>query len=257
MYGDGLFETIAVRRGLPCLWNAHVARLRRGTDRLAIPFPEESLLHRECLEVAGSDSRCVVRLMLTRGCGGRGYRPPRQVRPRRILSRYAWPEYPPRWSAEGVRADICRTRLAHQPLLAGIKHLNRLEQVLARSEWDDPDQAEGLLCDIRGRVIGGTMTNLFVVGRGRLATPSLGGCGIEGTVRGLILKHARRFGLSVVECELGIADIERAEGLFLTNAIIGAWAVRLLGGRRYDVRRLPLEFLDWVRAAVHQPDPEA
>jgi 4-amino-4-deoxychorismate lyase len=113
------------------------------------------------------------------------------------------------------------------------------------------------MCDVHGRVIGGTMTNLFVFHRARLATPSLAACGIQGTVRGLVLEHAGRFGLTVVERELGIQDIEGAEGLFLTNAVIGVWTVRLLGQRRYDVHRLPLEFLDWVRIAVHQPDPEA
>jgi 4-amino-4-deoxychorismate lyase len=256
MYGDGLFETIAGRDGRPCLWAAHFARLRQGAARLSLPLPAESLLLSECLQVADSRNRCVVRLVLTRGSGGRGYAPPADARPRRVLSRYPWPDYPPHWAEEGIRAGICRTRLAEQPLLARIKHLNRLEQVLARSEWDDPGRAEGLMCDRRGRVVAGTMSNLFVLGKTGLATPRLDTCGVEGTVRGLVLRSAPRFGLRVVERDLRMADVLTADGVLLTNALIGVWAVRLLGGRRYDLRRLPREFLDWIRVAVHRPDPE-
>lgn len=256
LYGDGLFETIAVHEGRPCRWDAHISRLRLGAERLDIPCPDESLLRCECQAVVGGTARCIIKLILTRGAGGRGYRPPAEPRPTRILTRHPWPDYPGDWSYSGVSVGVCRTRLSEQPILAGIKHLNRLDQVLARSEWDDPTRAEGLMCDRRGRVICGTMSNLFVFTLDGLATPRLDSCGIAGTVRDLVLRACPRFGIAATERHLGLSDLVGAQGLFLTNALIGVWPVRHLGKRRYDVRRLPLDLLDWVRAAAHQPDPE-
>jgi 4-amino-4-deoxychorismate lyase len=255
-YGDGLFETIALRHGHPCLWSAHLARLRRGAERLRIPCPPGSLLLDECRRVGDGQDRAVVKLLLTRGSGGRGYRPPAVPKPVRILQRYPWPEYPADWSRKGVLVGFCETRLASQPGLAGLKHLNRLEQVLARSEWDDPEQAEGLMLDGQGRVIGGTMTNLFAFARGRLLTPPLDACGIAGTARELVLARGKEFGLEVVEVPLEPVEVLAADGLFLTNALIGAWPVRRLGTRQYPVQDLPLAFLAWLRMAVHQPEGE-
>ena len=255
-YGDGLFETIAVRNGRPCLWDAHLHRLRRGARKLAIPFPPEALLLQEFERVAGDGGKCVVKLVLTRGTGGRGYLPPASVRPTRIFSRHACPDYPEAWTEEGVAVAFCRMTLAENPRLAGLKHLNRLEQVLARSECGRGGFSEGLMCDGRNRVIAGTMSNLFVL-RGRsLSTPRLDTCGIAGTVRGLVLEMAAAFGLEPAERDLGPADLAGADGLFLTNALIGAWPVRRFADRRLDVRRLPTAFLQAVRAAAHSPDTE-
>jgi len=256
MYGDGLFETFAVCDGFPCLWKAHMNRLRAGADRLRIPCPPESLLWHECRSVIGKALRCVLKLVVTRGSGGRGYSPPAVPRPTRIVSSHPWPEHPEAYYQSGVSVKLCNIRLADQPVLAGIKHLNRLEQVLARSEWTDPDYAEGLMRDSRGRAISGTMSNLFAFAKGRLVTPSLERCGIAGTVRDLVLRTAPHFGIESAEQDLYPSDLLQAEGLFLTNAVIGVWPVRQLGEQRYDVHRLPLEFLERIRAGAHQSNPE-
>lgn len=253
MYGDGLFETIAVRDGRPCLWRSHVERLQAGSRRLAIPCPSPETLYRECVRLASGCAACVVKLVLTRGAGGRGYAPPPSPEPTRILLRYPWPEHPPEWTQSGVAAIWCRTALGEQPLLAGIKHLNRLEQVLARGEWRDPSIAEGLLCDTRGRVIGGTMSNLFVVAGGRLLTPRLDACGILGTVRALTLECAAGLGLEAAETDLAPGDLAAADGVFLTNALIGVWPLGSLGGHSYDLGRLPARLIAEVRRRVHQP----
>ena len=253
LYGDGLFETLAVCAGAPCLWEAHLRRLRRGARRLGLPCPPATRLRRECQAAIGEARQCVVKLVLTRGSGGRGYRPPAPPQPRRIFLRHPWPDYPMAWRDSGVRVEFCRTRLAIQPQLAGLKHLNRLEQVLARAEWTDAERAEGLMRDTRGRVICGTMSNLFLVSGTRLLTPNLTRCGIRGTVRELVLEAAARFGLTAVEKDLYPRDLYAAEGLFLTNALIGVWPVRQLGDRTYARSRRPQAFLDWLRVAVHQP----
>jgi 4-amino-4-deoxychorismate lyase len=152
--------------------------------------------------------------------------------------------------------DLCSTRLGDNPALAGLKHLNRLEQVMARAEWADIDRAEGLMCDGRGRVIAGTMSNLFVVRGNDLLTPPLNTCGIAGTVRGLALALAGDFGLTAIERDLSPRDLETVEGIFLTNSLIAVWPVRRLGDRDLDSGRLPRAFLSALRRAAHSPDAE-
>lgn len=162
LYGDGLFETIAIRNGAPLRWERHLQRLMLGCERLGIPCPDVTTLTLESLDLCKGHDRAVLKLIVTRGVGGRGYRAPAQLQPTRILARHPWPDYPDH-ARDGVRVRLCDMRLAQQPALAGIKHLNRLEQVLARAEWNDEDIAEGLLFDREDHVIEATMSNLFLV----------------------------------------------------------------------------------------------
>ncbi len=255
-YGDGLFETLAVRDGAPCLWRRHFDRLARGADRFGIPCPRPELLLDECRQVAGGEAVGVVKIILTRGSGGRGYGPPESPQPLRILTLHPWPDYPGVWEEQGVEVTFCRTLLGENPVLAGVKHLNRLEQVLARAEWRDPGIAEGLMRDGRGRVIGGTMSNLFLVRDNHLLTPRLDTCGIAGTVRDLVLHLAGTLGIEVLERDLVRADLVAADGLFLTNALIGVWPVRRLGTREMNLEHLPSELLTAVHRVARLPDRE-
>ncbi|MDX1252979.1 MAG: aminodeoxychorismate lyase [Gammaproteobacteria bacterium] len=236
-YGDGLFETIAVRDGAPALWDAHMRRLALGCQRLALPPVDAPLLADEAMRLCGGVERGVLKIIITRGSGGRGYRAPAMnaMRPTRIVALHSWPDYPDIFWTEGVSVRICATRLGHNSLLAGIKHLNRLEQVLARSEWDDPGVAEGLMLDQNGNVIEGTMTNLFIVRDGRLRTPDVSRCGVAGVMRRRVLDAARESG---VACEVGTVtpeDVKFAEEVFLCNSLIGVWPVREIEGKRFEV----------------------
>jgi len=252
-YGDGLFETLAVRGGEPCLWHAHLERLSRGADRLGIPCPPWELLLQECRQLTGGESTGVLKIILTRGSGGRGYGPPETPQPTRILTLHPWPDYPTSWGEQGVEVIFCRTPLGENPVLAGLKHLNRLEQVLARSEWQERGIAEGLMQDGRGRIIGGTRSNLFLARAGRLLTPRLDTCGIAGTVRDLVLRIGGTFGIELLERDIMRADLAAADGLFLTNALIGVWPVRRLGAREIGLDNLPRELLTTVRRAAWTP----
>jgi len=252
-YGDGLFETLAVRGGEPCLWHAHFDRLSRGAGRLGIPCPPRELLLQECRQLAG-ESTGVLKIILTRGSGGRGYGPPETPQPSRILTLHPWPDYPTDWGEQGVEVIFCRTPLGENPVLAGLKHLNRLEQVLARSEWWDREIAEGLMQDGKGRIIGGTRSNLFLARAGRLLTPRLDTCGIAGTVRDLVLRIGDNLGIEVLERDIMRADLAAADGLFLTNALIGVWPVRRLGAGEISLDNLPWELLTTVRRAARTPD---
>lgn len=238
-YGDGLFETIAVVDGAPCLWQAHMDRLQTGCSRLGIPMPDSDLLLAEAREEIGQQLRCVLKVMVTRGQGGRGYRPPSEVVTHRILYTAPWPDYPATAAEQGVRVRVCKTRLGCNPSLAGIKHLNRLEQVLAQAEWDDPVIAEGLMLDHEARVIEGTMSNLFVLQDGRLLTPDLSCCGTAGVMRGLVMDLASSLGMPVTVVDMRLELLWEADAIFLSNSLIGIWPVRQLEDRAYDPAAIP------------------
>lgn len=244
-YGDGLFETIAVRDGCPLFWKRHLKRLGEGCIRLGIPMPNAGDLEYEAAQVCESAERAVLKIIVTRGSGGRGYRAPRQAVATRIVACHPWPEYPAEFCSRGVAVHICDTRLGSNSRLAGLKHLNRLEQVLARSEWDDPSIPEGLMMDGRDRVIEGTMSNIFLVRDGRLLTPDLSECGVSGIVRGFILESCLALSIPCRVTELTYKDLQEADELFLTNSIIGIWPIIDLIGARYAVgpvtQRLAIE----------------
>ncbi len=246
-YGDGLFETIAVRRQHTCLWPRHMARLEDGCHRLGIPMPDPERLAAEAATEVGDATQGALKLILTRGRGPRGYRVPESAVPMRVLECSPAPDFPIAWWSSGIRLRWCSTRLSINPQTAGLKHLNRLEQVLARSEWRDPAIAEGLMLDTQGRVVEGTMSNLFVMTAGRLVTPELSQCGVAGVMRALVIDTARTLGLSVSRVTLRPADLERADGLFMTNALVGIWPVRELQGRAMDPTAVPGPLLDAVR----------
>lgn len=233
-YGDGVFETIAVIAGRPRHWQRHLQRLRLGCERLGIDMPDEAVLQDEVEQLCQGQTRAVLKLILTRGAGGRGYRPPHEQHGTRILSLHPWPDYPPQAASEGVAVRICATRLGCSPSLAGIKHLNRLEQVLARAEWDDPGIAEGLMLDTNGHVIEATMSNLFLVEQGRLISPDLSACGVAGIMRGMIIDYAEELGLGCEQRALELDAVFAADERFLCNSLIGIWPIRQLGDSRFS-----------------------
>ena len=253
-YGDGLFETIAVREGRPELWSAHMERLGTGCERLGISVPEPGTLLREALQLARGRECGVLKIILSRGGGGRGYCPPDSPSPTRIVSLHPLPEWPREFWSEGVVTRICATRLGLNGQLAGIKHLNRLEQVLARAEWQDPAIAEGLMLDFDGRLVEGTMSNLFLVRDGVLQTPDLSRCGVAGIMRGVVLEEARRRGIPCETGPLRREDLAFAQELFLTNSLIGIWPVRRVERRDYttpgEITRLLQKDIEDIRSRI-------
>lgn len=194
-------------------------------------MPEEALLLREIAVVGPGDA--VVKVTLTRGPASRGYALPEPSHPTRIVAAFAPPAWPASHAGEGVAVRRCALVLSEQPRFAGAKTLNRLENVFARSEWRDPQVAEGLLGDAAGRVIEGTMSNLFVVAGGRLSTPPLDRCGVVGAQRERVRELAARDGLACEEAALRWEDLPAAEEMFLTNSLIGIWPVARLDERRW------------------------
>lgn len=230
-YGDGLFETIRFVSAKAPLWPRHMHRLEEGCRRLRLPVPEPALLLAEARRVSRDMADAVVRITLTRGVGARGYRPPARPEPTRIVAAFVSPAHDAVGDTRGLRVRLCATRLAAQPLLAGLKHLNRLEQVLARAEWDDPAIAEGLLCDADGLAISATSANLFAVIGGRLATPLLDRCGVAGVARAEILEARPQVQVRPIP----LAELREADELFLSSSVRGILPVRELDGRAFAV----------------------
>jgi 4-amino-4-deoxychorismate lyase len=252
-YGDGLFETILIRDGEPCLWARHRDRLVLGAARLGIALPDLAQLRGEVLEVGRGLDWGIVKIIVTRGSGGRGYRPPLVATPRRLIMAYALAPDLELPAGRGVSVRHCATPASINPVLAGIKHLNRLDQVLARMEWDDPAIAEGLLCDAEGRLVGGTMSNLFVWDGRSLRTPPVERSGIAGTVRALTIETAAAAGVACEVRPIARAELAQAVGLVLTNARIGVWPVERLGAQAFDLTALPHHLLTRIRQAAHTP----
>ncbi|MBI3571075.1 MAG: aminodeoxychorismate lyase [Gammaproteobacteria bacterium] len=235
-YGDGLFETMAVVNGAPLLWDRHMQRLSRGAVRLGISAPDENLLRQEVEQVCRGAERGVLKIILTRGNSGRGYAPDKRAQPTRTVSLSPWPDYPVEQRTHGVAVQFCRTMISRNQATAGIKHLNRLEQVLARAELKQ-DCREGLMCDELGRVIEGTMTNLFIVSRDSLLTPDLSHSGVEGVMRGLVLERAAELSLEVRAVDIDKRDVLQTDEVFLTNSLIGLWPVRRIEAKEYALGR--------------------
>ncbi|MEP5765516.1 MAG: aminodeoxychorismate lyase [Halieaceae bacterium] len=251
LYGDGLFETIRIHAGKIHLLPLHLARLRQGCQVLDIALDEAVVLRQ--LELAldyleqHSIADAACRLALSRGVGERGYGGTcgESTVVLSLSTASAWRE-----PAAELDIIICETALAAQPLLAGIKHSNRLEQVLAARELERRGAAEGLMLNYRGEIVCAVAANVFALFEGSLLTPPIADCGIAGTVRQLILDElGPAAGLDVTEQPFTSADLQQAQELFLTGSIVGIRSVASCGDQRFTSTRwgdtLRSSFYEW------------
>lgn len=231
-FGDGVFRTLNVRAGRPLNWQWHYRRLRADCELLRLAVPEERVLLAEIALVAPSNA--AAKIVVTRGAAGRGYAIPEGDTSCRVVAAFPFPAHHPALARDGVIVRRCELRLSQQPRLAGAKTLNRLENVLARSEWSDASIAEGLLADSQERVIEGTMSNLFIVKDGVASTPDLSRCGVVGAQRERVRELLQL--AAGIECRvrvLGWDDVESADEVFLTNSLINVWPVASFGEQRW------------------------
>lgn len=245
-YGDGLFETILVKSGQPLLFERHLQRVASGGSRLSLAL-DLPLIQYECTAFATQMGEGVMKLIVTRSDGQRGYAPALDAQPRRILQSSLLPAYPEGNAEHGVRLFPCHTRLAEQPLLAGLKHLNRLEQVIARSEWQDTEHAEGLMRDTSGRIIEAVYSNLFLIEGDVLRTAELGRCGVAGVMRAELLDQARAAGISVEMTDLQMSDLAQASEVFVCNSVYGVWPVRAFEQQNWPVGPLTRKLQNLAR----------
>lgn len=245
-YGDGVFRTLLVRRGRPVAWARHYRKLAHDCAALAIPCPPEEALAGELAQAADASRDEIAKIIVTRGSGARGYAPPQPPSPTRIVMTAPVPDYPEEFSRAGVEVRFCRTRLAFQPRLAGVKHLNRLENVLARAEWSDPAVPEGLMLDADGHIVGGTMTNLFLVEGGRLLTPELARCGVAGVTRERVMEAAARQSVTCHQDLIPQARLLDAQEALLVNSVVGVWQISACAGRRWEPGTFARRVREWL-----------
>lgn len=248
-YGDGCFETIAVKHGEPLLWQPHMQRLFASCGRLGIRTEFDSaVLEHEARQVLKQHENAVLKIMVTRGTGGQGYRADKGPATRIVCS-LPWRARAAGLRDKGIRLRICETRLACNPRLAGIKHLNRLEQVLARAEWHD-DYDEGLMLNAKGLVIEGTMSNIFLQAGDEVVTPALEECGVAGVIRDQILQILADTGITCRQEAITLDMIYKADALFVTNSLIGLWPVATLDNRTYPVTDLEKQLQHVIESVI-------
>lgn len=228
-YGDGVFRTMVMRNGLPDFWPRHYQKLVADCSVIGIVCPSAELLMSDLQQLFSIEEVAIAKIIITRGEGTRGYTPPAITAPTRVVMKSKMPEYPQKNFSEGVNLYICETRLALQPKLAGIKHLNRLENVLARMEWQDANLAggivEGIMLDMQGNVIECTSANIFARFGKKLITPALDACGIAGISRQHILDIAHTLSLAPAIEVFDLNKLYQADEMIICSSLYGAWQV--------------------------------
>ena len=233
-FGDGVFETIRVHQGRPVWWQQHMDRLLEGCRRLRFThLPDDKVLRAEACELSADCLTGTLKIIVTRGTSSSGYAAPADIMPNRVLQLRSGTRHQSK-SGQGIMLGISEQRITGSQQLSGIKHLNRLEQVLARMQCQAEGWDECIMLDIEDKVVEGSMSNLFIWQQDRLLTPLLGQAGIKGICRERIMSVAAAQGIDVQQCQLGLDDLQKSDGLFVCNSLIGIWPVVRYAGRTFD-----------------------
>ena len=219
---------MAVCDGKVLCLEQHLQRLRQGSGALGISHDKLPSIRLEARKLAKGVKRAVIKVILTRGSDCRGYKPSASNGSRSIVTLQPWPQRPMSWSRSGIQLTMASARLPIQPMLAGFKHLNCLPQIIARSEWNNPAIAEGLMRDPDGYIIEGTMSNVFMRRGDNWMTPKLDRCGVSGIVRAAVIRLAAEEGITIRQLRIDRRALRAADEIFMTNSIIGIWPVRKL-----------------------------
>jgi len=234
LYGDGVFETIMCDKGEPLLFKQHMQRFSLGCQRLNLVTQNIDEIHQEIRTLADGEN-CVIKLMLTRGVRDRGYAYNScDLTYTRIVDKSAIPEINHDYYSSGIRLISCQHRLPSNKKLAGIKHLNRLDQVIGRSECPSGYQ-EGVMLDQHDNVIEGTMSNIFMLQDKSWYTPDLDQCGVKGVMREFLLSHTNELSFSCERKEITLDELQAADAVFVCNSVIGIWPVAELNDQTYPI----------------------
>lgn len=249
LYGDGLFETILCEDGEPMLFAGHMQRLQSGCKTLGISKPDSQLLLAELQQVALQES-CVVKIIITRGVSARGYQyDANEESCTRIIYRSDLPSIPLSHYANGIRLYLCQHRLPENGKLAGIKHLNRLDQIVARSEWTQGFE-EGITLSATDNIIEGTMSNIFIALNGKWLTPRLDLCGVKGVMREFILHNADKLSIQCEEANITLAQVKSADAIFVCNSVIGIWPVVDFESQHYAIGEPTTRMMQYLHSNV-------
>lgn len=232
-YGDGVFRTLKMIKGIPNHWPMHYQKLVADCAVIGIVCPSAELFISDFQQLFSLDEVAVAKIIVTRGEGARGYAPPAITMPTRVIIKSTFPSYAAVNYGSGVNLHVCEVRLAYQPKLAGIKHLNRLENVMARMEWKDDSIFDGLLMDQQNNVIECTMSNIFARFDDRFITPDLSMCGVAGITRQGIIGISRTLGLNLEVSQLSLSRLLEADEVIICNSLYGAFQVRSIANKTW------------------------
>lgn len=226
-YGDGVFRTCLIYKGQVIDIDMQIDKVINDAEVISLYFSERETLLREAQQLAQGQQQAVLKILLIRAGAARGYRTSVAAADR-LLCTYPTSRYPAANWERGIVVFRSRLKLGSQPMLAGVKHLNRLEQILASREWE-PGSDEGILADDQNRPVSGTRGNLFWAGQGVLRTPALDRCGVAGLMRDKVLQAAAALKLPCRVAEGSWEELEQADEVFVTNSLVGLWPVRAMG----------------------------
>ena len=241
-YGDGHFTTMQVLDGRVIWWPQHLARLQHASARLGFAELPWDLLTEEVAQLAAGQTQAVAKIVLTRGSGGRGYDGAGCQSPTRIVSLAEYPAHYPEWRQQGIEVLVCQQRLGDAPMLAGLKTLGRLEQVLLKSELAARGRVEGIVLNSRGFLVEGVSANLFWRRGKTVFTPDLTHGGIDGIMRRSVMVMLKQMGIELRVVEAPLESLWQAEEVWLTNTLMGIVPVTGIGDHQYPspvlIRRL-------------------
>jgi 4-amino-4-deoxychorismate lyase len=233
-YGDGCFETVRVLSNKPILWSAHLKRLKNACKTLQLSVNFE-LLKSEITQLLQDNKTAdvILKITVTRGEGGRGYKPPEHANCTRIIQLI---DYVAADTRTGARVVVCQHRLSSNSLLGGIKHLNRLDQVIASAQIP-ADFDEGLCLDEQGSVIEGCRSNLLLAIDNQLVTPDLGKSGVEGVMLNYLIDKFQTLDTRVLRKTISLRELKTAGEIFLCNSVFGIWPVAEIENEDWRMNR--------------------
>ncbi|BCL69104.1 4-amino-4-deoxychorismate lyase [Vibrio nigripulchritudo ATCC 27043] len=235
-YGDGCFSTLLTCKKQIQSWNYHKERLAECLTVLKIPAPNWQQVYEWCNKVALDDEKAGLKIHISRGTGGRGYGTEGTSAPAVTVTAFAFPAHYNKWVREGIELGECKTQLGHQPLLAGLKHNNRLEQVLAKSEVEKNGWKDAIVCDIDGNVVETSVANLFWLDDGfRLCTPKLHLAGVAGIMRKQVIEEAMSRRMTLVERSFSMEEVLDAKEVFITNALLQICPVTKINETEFEI----------------------
>ena len=222
-YGDGLFATMRTGAEGILFFETHQARLTAGAARLGFQWQMSEALQQQLQALAIEYPQHCIKLIVSRGVGGRGYAPPEPeiVKPTEIVSVHTIPSHYAQWQQRGICLKTSSIRLGLQPLLAGIKHLNRLEQVLIKSYPLPQGFDDWLVADIEDNIIESSMANIFFIKGNQVLTPSLAQCGVAGVMREHVMLALLEQHLNIECLPVGAERLIEFDSAFITNSILG------------------------------------
>ncbi|NRB68916.1 MAG: aminodeoxychorismate lyase [Vibrio sp.] len=247
-YGDGCFTTMLVVKGRIQHWDKHQDRMQSCLDLLGIASPNwrevQDWLEKMCLE----STRSGLKLHISRGEGGRGYSPTQVTLPNVTIGAFNYPVHYEQWLMDGIGLGLCSKRLGVNPLLAGHKHNNRLEQVLLKAEMDQQGFLDGIALDVNGYVIETTMANLYWVKQGVIYTPDLTNAGVAGVMRRVVAERLSSCGLTLSIGHYRLEELNEAEEVFISNSILGVAPVKSIGTQAFCIGTITKKIQEMVNS---------